>query len=365
MGHDVDGEIVRNVPKGLERGLRNYWYPILLAEELKDKPVSVRVLGEDMVVWRDSEGAVHVFPDFCPHRKVRLSLGKVIGDDLQCPFHGIRFDGNGQCTFIPWEPEGSTPPKGFKAHSYPAIELRGLIFSYIGEPDKFPVPPPEEELPAELFGENRAIGYPMIESWNANWLLAIDGVDTHHLPILHWSAITDYNGQPGLAATTSQENRRFSSADGTIGSVTIEDGEGNVIEAGKRGHESEELFNLPCNFSLAITGRPGTKPYHIYLWFVPIDDENTSVIRYVCRTCETEAEQLEWDKFFHDVTMPRTLKVSSEDKMIAEGLRSLEFGREGEHLFKPDAEVMQRRLVIRNAFLAQRNGERHLPVRQS
>lgn len=358
-------EIVRNVPEGMEKGLRNYWYPVLQSQELGEKPVVVRILGEDMVAWRDKQGMAHLFPDYCPHRKVRLSLGKVVDDSLQCPFHGMRFNGEGSCTFIPWEPINDPKPQGFKAQSFPTAELRGLIFAFIGETEKFPAPPARDELPAELFDDDTMVGYPMVEVWKANWLMAIDGVDTHHLPILHWSAVMDYNSVPDKMATSDEENRRIGAADGPIGLVQIVDGAGKVIEAGKRGHESEDLFNLPVNFSLAITGRPGTKPYHIYLWFVPIDAESTRVIRYVCRKSETAEERAEWHKFFHEVTMPRTLKVSSEDKMVAEGQRSLAFAREGERLFKPDAEIMRRRLFLRDAFIAQLNNERHAPVRTS
>src|SRR4051794_10210940 len=97
-------QIAPNVPAGLELGLQNYWYPVLLSDELTDKPVAIRCLGADLVVWRDSKGYPHVFPDYCPHRAARLSIGAVVDDTLQCIFHGIRYDGDGKCVSMPWEP---------------------------------------------------------------------------------------------------------------------------------------------------------------------------------------------------------------------------------------------------------------------
>ena len=69
-------------------------------------------LGEDLVLWRDRDGHPHALADHCPHRWARLSLGRVLGGDLQCAYHGLRFDGRGQCVLVPWEPDGGPPPEG-------------------------------------------------------------------------------------------------------------------------------------------------------------------------------------------------------------------------------------------------------------
>jgi phenylpropionate dioxygenase-like ring-hydroxylating dioxygenase large terminal subunit len=361
--HDDPGEIVRHVPAGLEFGLRNYWYPVLQSRELSDMPVAMRYLGEDLVAWRDVAGEAHVFADYCPHRKVRLSLGKIVDDSLQCVFHGLRFGADGGCTFIPWEPDDSPVLGHVRATSYPTVEHEGLIFAYIGETDAFPAPSAQTELPPAFF-DDAWVGYVMSEVWNANWLLALDGLDSYHLPILHWeSSVMAFQGASNGTVPQSVENRRVDASTDRSALNGIVDGAGNRVDAGKRGREGLEFFELPTNVSLHIQGRPGAAPYDLYLWFVPIDAESTRVTRYVCRQVSTDDERAAWDRFFHQVTEPRTLRVSSEDKMVAEGQRSLTFARTGEHLFKPDGEIARRRIFVRDAFLAQRDGNRVAPTR--
>ena len=91
------------VPEGLEVGLRNYWYPILQTEELpNDQPVGMTVLGEEITIWRDGRGEPKIVAGRCPHRHAKLSVGRILDGQLQCAFHGLRFDGQGRCVLIPW-----------------------------------------------------------------------------------------------------------------------------------------------------------------------------------------------------------------------------------------------------------------------
>ena len=115
------GPTVPDIPAGLELGLRNYWYPILQTEELPpERPIQRTALGEDIAVWRDAAGRPQVVRDRCPHRGVRLSRGRVLEGHLQCAFHGLRFDGTGRCTLIPWEPDTGRLRDEVRVDSYPA-----------------------------------------------------------------------------------------------------------------------------------------------------------------------------------------------------------------------------------------------------
>src|SRR6476646_5149810 len=85
------------VEEGLKLGLRNHWYPIFESVDLGAKPLAIRRLGEELVLWRDASGAPHLFIDRCPHRGAKLSEGGTIhGQQIQCWYHGMRFDGSGQ-----------------------------------------------------------------------------------------------------------------------------------------------------------------------------------------------------------------------------------------------------------------------------
>src|SRR5215212_3098682 len=170
MMDEAIAEAAPGVPAGLENGLRNFWYPLLESSALGTAaPVGVRLLGEDLVLWRDRDGHPHALADHCPHRWARLSLGRVLGGDLQCAYHGLRFDGRGQCVLVPWEPDGSPPPEGMVVPAYPAAELGGLVWGYLGDADAFPPPPLAEAAPPELSDEAYA-RYTMTEVWNTNWL---------------------------------------------------------------------------------------------------------------------------------------------------------------------------------------------------
>src|SRR5207247_10200359 len=94
-------ELVPGVPKGLEIGLRNYWYPIVQSEELgQGKPIGIQCLGENLVVWRDDRGFPVVLSDRCPHRSAKLSLGRVLEGKLEWAMQGLSFNSCGQFALI-------------------------------------------------------------------------------------------------------------------------------------------------------------------------------------------------------------------------------------------------------------------------
>ena len=108
----------------------NQWYVILESNEVKrGKPIGVTRMGEKMVAWRDSRGQVAVMRDLCPHRGVALSAGQLIGDCIQCPFHGFQYDTSGACKLVPANGRTAEPPKVLHAHAYPTREATQTIRS--------------------------------------------------------------------------------------------------------------------------------------------------------------------------------------------------------------------------------------------
>ena len=105
------------------------WHPVLAADELGSAPLAARLLGEDVVLWRDASGALQAFADRCPHRGTKLSLGRVVegGTRLACPYHGWQFDASGQCVVIPALPEFK-PPSTHRACTFEAHEAFGLVW---------------------------------------------------------------------------------------------------------------------------------------------------------------------------------------------------------------------------------------------
>src|SRR5262245_19331208 len=124
--------------------LRKFWHPIALGEEVaKGKARAVRVLGEDLTLYRGDSGEPHLIGGRCAHRCTVLHTGVVQGEQIRCMYHGWRYDGTGLCTEIPAEKQPRTRP--IRIAGYPVHEYCGLVFAYLGE-----APVPAFDLPRKL-----------------------------------------------------------------------------------------------------------------------------------------------------------------------------------------------------------------------
>src|SRR3954468_8092534 len=124
--------------------MRRYWMPALLACELEEPdgpPVRVRLLGEQLVAFKDSEGRIGLIDEFCAHRRVSLWFGKNEECGLRCPYHGWKYDTTGQCVDLPSEPDSSGVRARMKLTAYPCIERGDVIWAYMGPPELQPEPP--------------------------------------------------------------------------------------------------------------------------------------------------------------------------------------------------------------------------------
>lgn len=111
----------------------NFWYPMATTAELTDKPLRVRALAQDFVVFRDTQGKAHCLANTCPHRGGSLSGGKIKGDHIECPYHGWQFTGEGQCQRIPSLGVNASIPGRSRVDAYPVDERYGLIFAFLGD----------------------------------------------------------------------------------------------------------------------------------------------------------------------------------------------------------------------------------------
>jgi phenylpropionate dioxygenase-like ring-hydroxylating dioxygenase large terminal subunit len=111
----------------------NFWYPAGLSAEIGATPVRRRMLAQDFVLWRDSVGRVHCLSNTCVHRGGSLAGGRICNDEVQCPYHGWRFDGEGRCTRIPSLGVDARIPARARVDSYPTAERYGLVFAFLGD----------------------------------------------------------------------------------------------------------------------------------------------------------------------------------------------------------------------------------------
>ena len=127
---------------------KTQWHPVALSSDVQQGPVGVRLLDEDLVLWRDAAGVANAFVDRCPHRGARLSLGRVNEGNLECPYHGWQFADSGQCVKVPAVPS-FTPPPQHCVKSFGVQEACGLIWVQLQAAD-VPLPAFEAEDDARL-----------------------------------------------------------------------------------------------------------------------------------------------------------------------------------------------------------------------
>jgi phenylpropionate dioxygenase-like ring-hydroxylating dioxygenase large terminal subunit len=371
---NMKGEyIAPHVPAGLERGLRNYWYPVLRSDQLAaGAPLGFKVLDEELVAWRDAAGKPNVARDKCPHRGVRLSCGRVLKGDLQCAWHGLRFDGTGACKLIPWEPENSRLLADVRVTVYPAQELGGWIWSYIGEPAKFVPPPLEDVVPEELLNPDEFIVFQHpIDVWNANWLQALDGSDGFHAVILH----SDSQPVEGKAVEGAPVKRpSIPLADRRMKIVPTPQGiRGVALDLeGKQIHHGHfmdgwrgERWTLPGLFTVPLVPAPGLPAYVARLYQFAIDATHTQSSRWVAMRASNDEERARCRKLWEEVVGPRQRQVMAEDKAIIESLGDLADSRAEEYLFHPDQDTLAVRRMMAEAWTAQLSGSRPMPARDA
>lgn len=194
-------ELLTRIGPGTACGavLRNYWQPVALVDEfnpaldprMAQRPLkAVRVLGQDLVLFKDANGTWGLLDRDCPHRGADLSFGRHEGDGLRCPFHGWKFDAAGRCLDTPAEPAGSKLCERVKQRSYPVLEKSGILFGWFGEegavsgagPASSPPPFPQ----FDCFAAPSTHTFAFKGLWHANWLQCFEvGIDPAHPSFLH------------------------------------------------------------------------------------------------------------------------------------------------------------------------------------
>ncbi|HLY64415.1 MAG TPA: Rieske 2Fe-2S domain-containing protein [Chloroflexota bacterium] len=181
-----DNELLTRVGPGTAMGevLRRYWMPALLVQDLPGPdcpPVRVKLLGEELVAFRDTNGRIGLLDEYCPHRMTSLFLGRNEKCGLRCVYHGWKFDVDGNCLDMPNEPADSRFKDKIHLLSYPAEEYGGIIWAYLGPADKKPDLPGHEWLRAP---ESHRFVSKTLEF--ANYAQGVEGgIDTAHSSFLH------------------------------------------------------------------------------------------------------------------------------------------------------------------------------------
>lgn len=186
MTTEKENETLTRTGPGTPMGelFRRYWIPVMLSSELAEPdgaPVRVSLLSEKLLAFRDTQGRIGLMDEFCAHRRVSLWFGRNEQDGLRCPYHGWKYDVNGQCVDVPSEPKENGFCNKIKLKSYPCIELGGVIWTYMGPPEHKP------DLPAfEWVSLPETHCFISRRSQENNYLQALEGgIDSSHVSFLH------------------------------------------------------------------------------------------------------------------------------------------------------------------------------------
>jgi phenylpropionate dioxygenase-like ring-hydroxylating dioxygenase large terminal subunit len=189
------------VREALLLGVKNRWWPLLPSRfvETAGQPVGITRLGEDLVLWRDATGIVHVQADRCPHRAVKLSRGTNDGDRLTCAYHGVQVGPDGTVLSVPGQP--GCPLEGKRAlKTFPSREIAGAVFAWFGDalhPEPAPFVPPPQLIGAEY---DQMLCY---ADWEMAWRYLYDNnMDPMHGTFLHANSHSMYQGDTQAAFVT-------------------------------------------------------------------------------------------------------------------------------------------------------------------
>jgi len=266
---EIDDEITRigpNTPAG--EYLRRYWHPVFISSELHELPIAVKILDEELVLFRDKSNQIGLVHKHCPHRQASLEFGICQDKGISCCYHGWQFDIDGTIIEVPGQPKFSADAIKQKVRlgAYPTHEYKGLIFAYLGPIESMP------EFPIyDCFEFENMEMVPYKAPFECNWLQVLDAiVDPIHTSFLH----------------SNMSRQQFSQGFGEVGQMDFVARDCWILGCNTRRVDDNVWFRineviLP-NFTQAGAAfqADGTKQLlygrsSFTRWVVPIDDEKT------------------------------------------------------------------------------------------
>jgi 5,5'-dehydrodivanillate O-demethylase len=340
------------------RLLRMFWQPVATAHSLKAGSARpLRVLGEDLTLYRGASGRAYLVAGRCAHRRNVLHTGWVQGEDIRCMYHGWKYAGDGQCTEAP--AEGSAVAAGIKITSYPLHEYCGLIFAYLGQGAA-----PAFDLPRkEAFEQPDVIVLARIQIWPCNWFQMVENsLDAVHVSFVHLAGKV---GPFGEAVTAAIPKLDYSETDAGIRQVATRS-ESNV-------RVSDWAF--PNNNHIVTPGRNKEAAWvHRGVWNVPLDDTHTYKVGvYAIPSSMPEEDRATLEHFekysdynpadhhdalFIDKAWPEdhSLQLTPAQDYVAIMGQGPVVDRTQEYLGKSDAGIVLLRKIFWRELEAMRNG---------
>ena len=283
--------------------MRQHWTPICLIEEVREPdgtPVKARILGEDLVVFRDSEGRVGVVGEYCPHRRASLVYGRNEDGGLRCLYHGWKFDVQGNVLEMVSEPAASSMAEKVKHTAYPTKEWGGMVWAYMGAQDAIP----EFVAPAwaPTADTRVSIGKVLLP---CNWAQILEGaIDSAHSSSLHSSDFVPAR-VTGAEATDNNWLRPSTDKAPRLQVQRTEYGfryaalRRPIFNASTHDYVRSTVFVAPGTVLI-----PPNNLYNVANVNVPMDDTNTVFYFIAWGDAATTPETETWRKFLHTQVGP-------------------------------------------------------------
>ena len=371
-----ENELITRVGQGTPMGnaMRMYWIPALLSREVAEPdgpPARVRLLGEDLVAFRDSEGRIGLIEEFCPHRRVSLYFGRNEECGLRCIYHGWKFDVAGNCIDMMNEPEEYDFKHKVRITAYPTCELGGVVWAYMGPAEKMP---PLPKFAWTLAPEANRHVTKVIEE--CNWLQALEGgIDTSHAPILH-RLLTDSSKRGGIKPSNPFVRGKAPKLVVDVTDYGYQYAGIRPLDGGEDVHIRYYHFVMPFHQIRPSKSESGLDLDAGHIW-VPMDDHNCTV--YNWSYCPdgplTEEDKLERglgngplhvdpvtfrskanrsNDYLLDRQVQRTETfsgidgINAQDRALQESMGRI-VDRSKEHLGPADKAIIQARKLLRQA----------------
>jgi phenylpropionate dioxygenase-like ring-hydroxylating dioxygenase large terminal subunit len=315
----------------VNKGLKNYWYPVLPSWAVHDAPVGITRLSENIVLWRDENGAIKALEDRCPHRGARLSMGWNLGDRVACWYHGVEVDGTGTVRDVP--AVESCPLEGQSCvRSYPAEERNGAIFLYFGDDPQ--AEPGDLVLPDELTSDEYS-SFLCTAVWKCNYRYAVDNVmDPMHGAYLHAVSHSMASGDKSAEMKARKTDTGFVFEKTTQAGVNFD-----WVEFGDTGALWLRL-SIPYQKKYGPGG-----PFYIIGFATPMDEDHTQVFFWRVRKVQGWQRNV-WRFLYRERLEGLHWNVLEQDRIVLEQMAPN--ARDHEFLYQHDVGLSRLRRILRN-----------------
>jgi 5,5'-dehydrodivanillate O-demethylase len=264
-----ESELLTRVGPGTPMGelLRRYWHPVAMSDQMRGRWTKrVRIMGEDLVLFKDRTGRFGLIAEACPHRRASFAYGIPTAKGIRCPYHGWMFDGTGRCLEQPNEPVGSSFKDKVTTSAYPVRELGGLVWAYLG-----PLPAPL--LPRiDGFVVEPAVRTVSVTRIDCNWLQIMENsVDPVHTEWLHGKFFEFVREKDNVKVAYSDHHAKIAFDEAEYGIVK------RRLMVGQSEDEADWRIGHPLVFPNILVFGTADVDWRTYAMQirVPVDDEST------------------------------------------------------------------------------------------